>query len=325
MMQAIRVHEHGGPEVLRLEEIPDPQPGPGEVLIRVQAVGVNPVDTYVRSGGYARPPKLPYIPGGDAAGTVEAVGDGVRRFRAGDRVYRAGASGGLMTGGYAELAVCLESQLHPLPEGLSFAQGAAVGVPYATAYRALVHKAQARPGETVFVHGASGGVGLAAVQLAAARGIRVLGSASSERGRERVLAEGAEAVFDHSAPDDVDQILEATGGEGPQVILEMAADINLEKDLGLIARFGRIVVVGCRGPREINARGAMVKDAQILGMALWNSTDEEMEEIHRALVAGLANGSLRPLVRREFPLAEAATAHEMVLQSGALGKIVLVP
>ena len=196
-MRAIRVHQFGGPEVLRLEEVPDPRPGSGQVLVRLKAVGVNPVDTYVRAGWYPRKPALPYTPGTDAAGVVESVGDSVTRMKPGDRVYLSGTLGGA----YAERAICAESQAHPLPEGTDFPEGAAVPLPYATAYRALFQRARAKPGETVLVHGASGGVGIAAVQIAAAHGLRVIGTAGTEKGRDLVAREGAALVLDHRAPD----------------------------------------------------------------------------------------------------------------------------
>src|SRR5262245_40840614 len=175
-MKAIRVTQFGGPEVLRVEEVAEPRPGAGQVLVRVQAVGVNPVDTYIRSGAYARKPELPYTPGTDAAGTVAAVGEGVTTVSAGDRVYTSGT----VTGAYAEIAVAEVSQVHPLPEKASFPQGAAVNVPYATAYRALFQRARGQAGETVLVHGASGGVGIASVQLAVAAGMTVYGTAGTE-------------------------------------------------------------------------------------------------------------------------------------------------
>lgn len=324
-MKAIRVHKTGGPEVLQLDDVPDPKAGAGEVLVRVRAVGVNPVDTYIRSGAYARMPALPYIPGGDAAGVVEAVAEGVTRFKVGDRVYTGGGAAGLLTGAYAERVACDASSVYPLPANVSFAQGAAVGVPYATAYYGLLHKAHARPGETVLVHGASGGVGIAAVQLAVAHGTTVIGTAGSERGKKLVEEHGAHHVLDHSAPDYLDRLMALTDGRGPDVILEMLANVNLAKDLNAIARFGRIVVIGNRGTIEINPRAAMMKDVAILGLALWNASAETIASIHAGLVAGLANGTLKPVVGQELPLREAPRAHTAVLEPGAYGKIVLLP
>lgn len=324
-MKAIRVHKFGGPEVLQLDEVPDPKAGPGQVLVRVRAAGVNPVDTYIRSGSYALMPPLPYIPGTDAAGVVDALGDGVKRVKKGDRVYVVRTAGPPLTGGYAELAVCHEPLVQPLPPSVSFSQGAAVAVPYGTAYRGLHHKAHARPGETVLVHGASGGVGIAAVQLAVAHGMTVIGTAGSERGRTLVKEHGARHVLDHTAPDYLQKLMALTEGRGADVILEMLANVNLQKDLDVVARFGRIIVIGNRGAIEINARGTMTKDAAILGLALPNATPEEIASIHAALVAGLANGTLKPVVGQELALTDAARAHEAVLAPGAYGKIVLIP
>ena len=320
-MKAIHVHEFGGPEVLRLKEMPTPQPGPGEVLVRMHAAGVNPVETYIRAGKYARLPELPYTPGNDGAGVIEQVGAEVTEFRAGDRVYTAGSKSGT----YAEFALCKKEQVHRLPTNVSFAQGAAMGTPYATAYRGLLQRAVAKPGETVLVHGASGGVGTAAVQLALADGLRVFGTAGSDEGLKLVREQGAHEVFDHRAPDHFEQIMKATGGNGVDVIVEMLANVNLGKDLTILAKGGRVVIIGSRGPVEINPRDTMQRDADVRGMILPNTPPAEMASIHAALVAGLENGALRPVIGKEFPLAQAAEAHRAVMESGAMGKIVLVP
>lgn len=320
-MKAIRVDAFGGPDVLRLEEVPNPQPGQGEVVVRMHAAGVNPVETYIRAGKYARLPQLPYTPGNDGAGLIAQVGADVSEFKAGDRVY----TGGSLSGTYAEFALCKKEQVHPLPVNISFAQGAAMGTPYATAYRGLLQRAGAEPGETVLVHGASGGVGTAAVQLARAHGLRVLGTAGSEQGITLAREQGAHEVFDHRAADHFDQIIKATGGRGVDVIVELLANVNLGKDLTVLAKNGRVVIIGSRGPVEINPRDTMQREADIRGMILPNTPPAEMASIHAALVAGLENGTLRPVIGKEFPLAEAAQAHQAVLESGALGKIVLVP
>ena len=320
-MKAIRVSEYGGPSVLKLEEVPTPQPGPNQVLVRIHAVGVNPVDTYLRSNTDNRGPKLPYTPGSDAAGLVEVVGSGVTQVKVGDRVY----VGGTSSGTYAELCLSDPGQLHPLPANATFAQGAAMNVPYATAYQALFNRAHGQAGETVLVHGASGGVGIAAVQLARARGLTVIGTAGTERGRKLVLAEGAHHVLDHAAPGYLDECVRLTGGQGPAIIMEMLANVNLQKDLGIIAMHGRIVVIGNRGAVEINPRFAMNKNANILGMALTHASPFELAGIHAALVEGLRNGSLRPVIAQELPLSQAARSHEAVMEPGHHGKIVLVP
>jgi len=323
-MKAIRVHKFGGPEVLQLDDVPDPKPGPGQVVVRIRAAGVNPVDTYIRSGSYAMLPTLPYVPGNDCAGVIETVGQGVTRFKRGDRVYVVRTTTP-MAGGYAELALCEASTVHPLPANVSFSQGAGVSVPYGTAYRGLHHKAHARSGETLLVHGASGGVGIAAVQLGVAHGMTVVGTAGTERGRKLVQEHGAHHVLDHSTSDYLTKLMEVTGTRGADVILEMLANVNLQKDIDVVARFGRIVVIGNRGTIEINPRGTMGKDAAIFGLALWNAAPEEMASIHAAIGAGLANGTLRPVVGQELPLKEAVRAHEAVLKPGAYGKIVLIP
>ena len=320
-MKAIRVHEFGGPEVMQLEEVPDLTPAAGEAVVRVRAIGVNPVDTYIRSGQYPAKPTLPYTPGSDAAGVVDSVGNAVTRVRPGDSVYVAGT----LSGAYAQQALCSESQVHRLPSHITFEQGAAVGIPYATAYRALFQRAAARPGETVLVHGATGGVGIAAVQLARAAGLRVIGTGGTESGRANVVEQGANHVLDHHAANCLEEITELTRGNGVDVVLELLANVNLAKDLAILAKRGRVVVIGSRGTIEIDPRATMTRDTSILGMSMMNTTEEERVSIHSALVAGLENGTLRPIVGREMPLADAARAHAAVMEPGAYGKIVLIP
>ena len=320
-MKAILVREFGGPEVLKLEDVPTPRPAAGQVLVRIHAVGVNPYDTYMRNGVYAVKPPLPYTPGSDGAGVVEAVGQGVNKVKPGDRVYVAKT----VTGAYAEYALTLESQVHPLPAKVTYAQGAGVWVPYGTAYHALYQCTRARAGETLLIHGASGGVGIAGVQMARAMGLIVLGTAGTEKGLELVKREGAHHVFDHTKPDYREQILKATGGLGVDLILEMLANVNLGHDLKLLAPHGRVVVIGSRGDVTISPRDLMTRRASIHAFTLWGATEAEEKEIHAGLIAGLENGTLRPIVGKELPLAEAARAHKEILEPGAFGKIVLVP
>jgi NADPH2:quinone reductase len=320
-MKAIQVRQFGGPEVLKMEEVPTPKPGPGQALLRVRAAGVNPYDTYMRNGTYAIKPALPYTPGSDAAGTVEAVGDNVKRIKPGDRVYTTHH----VTGAYADYALALEGHLHPLPARISFTQGAGVWVPYATAYHALYQCTRARAGETALVHGASGGVGIATVQLARAIGLTVLGTAGSERGLQLVKGEGAHRVFDHTKPGYQKEILDTTGGRGVDLIVEMLANVNLGNDLKLLAQHGRVVVIGSRGDVTITPRDLMSRRASIHAFTLWGITEEEAREIRAGIDAGLENGSLRPIVGKELPLAEAARAHKEVMEPGAFGKIVLLP
>jgi NADPH2:quinone reductase len=320
-MKAIVVKNFGDPEVLELAEIPEPKPGWDQVLLKLEAIGVNPVDCYIRAGSYAAKPPLPYTPGVDGAGVVVEVGGGVTDVEEGQRVYLSGA----LQGTYAERALCSTSHLHPLPDGTSFAQGAALGVPYATAHLGLFARGAAQPGETVLVHGGTGGVGLAAIQLARAAGLVVLATGGTEAGRELAQREGAHEVFDHQSADYLDRILHRTAGRGVDLILEMLANVNLGKDLTLLASGGRVVVIGSRGPVEINARDLMARGADIRGVMLLKAPPEQLARAHAAIGAGLANGSLRPVIGREFPLAEAAAAHRSMMSPGASGKIILIP
>ena len=320
-MKAIVVREFGPAEVMKLEEAPNPSPGPGQVLVRVKAVGVNPVEVYIRSGTYARKPSLPYTPGTDVAGIVEAVGADVTGVKKGDRVYAHGTAAGY--GGYAELTVCNEPQVHPLPDRLSCAQGGAMGVPYGTAWRALLIRAWARPGETVLIHGASGGVGIAATQIARAHGLRVIGTAGTDKGITLVREQGAHEVLNHRDADYMSRIMPLTRGRGVDVILEMLANVNLDRDLEVLALRGRVMVIGNRGRVEIDPRKIMGKDGTILGMTMATATEEERRAIHAALGAGLENGTLNPVIGRELPLARAAQAHGVVMETGAFGKIIL--
>ncbi|MBK8812273.1 MAG: NADPH:quinone reductase [Acidobacteria bacterium] len=319
-MKAIVVSEFGPPEVMKLTNVDTPKVGDSQILVRVEAAGVNPVDTYIRSGLHAIRPTLPFTPGKDGAGIVEAVGAAVVDFKPGDRVYLAGA----VTGTYAEFALCEASQVHALPDNVDFDEGAGVFVPYATAWRGLFEKANARPGETVLIHGASGGVGIAAIQWAKHAGLTVLGTASSEEGKSLAKQQGADFVFDHTSESYLDEILAATGGKGVDIVLEMLANVNLVKDFEVLRMFGRIVVIGNRGSLDFNPRLTMGKDASILGLSLFNAKPETMSAIHVAIYEGLQKGYLKPVVGKRLKLDDAAQAHHDVIEHKAFGKIVLV-
>jgi NADPH2:quinone reductase len=322
-MRAIRVTAFGGPEVLTLAEVPDPVPGPGQVRVRIRAAGVNPVETYMRSGTYALKPALPYTPGSDGAGIVDALGEGVSGLAVGDRVYLAGPMVA-STGTYAELVVNDARNVHALPPAVSFAQGAAVGVPASTAWRALFHKAAIKAGETVLIHGGSGAVGNAAIPLARAAGLTVIATAGSARGLALITALGAHHAIDHSRPDYRDAI-KAAAPRGPDVIIEMLANVNLSTDGELLAPRGRIVIIGSRGAIEFMPRLLMAKEATAVGMMLPNMTADEWQAVNAGVQAALADGTLKPEVAQEIPLAEAPRAHDAVMARGAAGKIVLVP
>lgn len=323
-MKAIVVRGFGEPEVMKLEELPTPAPSETQVLVQIEAAGVNPVDTYLRSGNYPKAAKLPYTPGKDGAGVVDEIGDDVRKFKPGDRVYTADS----ITGTYAEFALCEESQLGRLPENVSFEAGAGIWTPYATAYRALFQKAKAGAGETVLIHGASGGVGIAAVQWAKNAGLKVVGTAGSEEGKKLVKEQEADLVVDHlssASAQQVEEILVATGGMGVDIIIEMLANANLQKDLDVLAMFGRITVVGSRGSLEFTPRAAMTKDAAIYGMSLFNSSQTDRDAIHSAIFDGLSKGFLKPVIRASIRLSEAPQAHHEIIEKRSFGKIILVP
>lgn len=320
-MKAIVVREFGEPEVMKIEDLPTPAPSGSQVLVRIQAAGVNPVDTYLRTGIHAHAPNLPYTPGKDAAGVVESVGEAVARFKPGDRIYTADS----LTGTYAEYSLCEEKQLGKLPDNVSFEQGAGIWTPYATSYRALFQKAGAKSGEIVLIHGASGGVGIAAIQWAKNAGLTVIGTASSDEGKKLAAEQGADHVLDHTDDAHLATIKDITGGKGIDVIIEMLANVNLQKDFEALAMFGRIVVVGNRGSLDFNPRVIMGKDATVYGMSLFNSLQPDRDHIHTAIFEGLSKGYLKPIVRKSLPLADAPLAHHEVIESKALGKIILNP
>lgn len=324
-MKAILARQFGGPEVLQLEDVPDPAAGRGQVRVKVHAVGVNPYDTYMRAGGYAIKPDLPYTPGADAAGVIDQVGEDVSSWRAGDRVYVSGTAAGKAHGAYAQYVVCTPDQVHRLPDRISFTQGAGLFVPYVTAWRALFGRANTRAGDVVLIHGASGGVGVAATQFAVAAGATVIGTAGSDDGLEVVRAQRAHHAVNHGRPGYLDEIPKLSGGRGPDVILEMLANVNLDHDLTIVAPGGRVVVIGNRGRVEIDARKIMTKDVSVFGLALWGIPPDDVRRAHQAIIAGLESGALNPVVGTEMPLKDAALAHRRVMEPGARGKIVLLP
>lgn len=319
-MKSIRIHSFGGPDVLKLEEIPTPHPAAGEVLIRARAIGVNPVDTYIRSGIYGAR-AFPYTPGFDAAGEIESSGPGSSRFKPKDRVYIDGS----VSGAYAEWIVCKETQVHPLPSALSFSQGAALGVAYLTAMYALSIRADAASGETVLIHGASGGVGVASIQISRLLGLTVIATAGTDKGIQLVKAEGAQHVLNHNQRGYIDDVMKLTDGRGADIILEMLANENLGKDLKVLARGGRVIVVGSRGPVTIDPRDTMARLADIRGMSILSASPEDLGRANVTIGQALEKGKLNPVVGLEIPLAEAARAHAQVMRPGAYGKIVLIP
>ena len=320
-MKAIRVHKFGPPEVMQYEEITKLKPGKNQIKIGVKAIGVNPVDTYIRAGIYPIKPDLPYTPGKDAAGIITEIGSDVKLMKVGDRVYTCGC----ISGSYAEELICDENQAFILPENCSFATGAALGVPYSTAFIALNLRAQAAEGEIALIHGASGAVGLAAIQIAKSKGLRVIGTAGTEAGLKLLWNQGVIAALNHNKDNYLDSVHALTAGAGVDVILEMLANVNLDSDLKLLAENGRVVIIGSRGTIEIDPRDTMGKNASILGMSLFNTQSEQLQQIHAAIKPELIGGRYRPVINSEIPLAEAAKAHDLVMQNGVNGKIILIP
>lgn len=320
-MKAIRVHKFGSSEVMTLEDIPELIPGSNQLKIEVKAIGVNPVDTYIRAGIYPIKPDLPFTPGKDAAGIITEIGSEVKHKKVGDRVYVCGNQ----SGSYAQQLICDANQAHSLPDHTDFSAGAALGVPYSTAFYALNFRAQALPGETVLIHGASGAVGIAAIQIAKANGLRVIGTAGTEQGLELLKSQGVIAALNHNSENYLDAIIELTCGQGVDVVLEMLANVNLDKDLKLLAQNGRIVVIGNRGTIEIDPRDTMGKNASVLGMSLFNVDPKDLTQIHAAIKAGLIDGRYKPIIHSEIPITDAAKAHDLVMLNGVYGKIVLLP
>jgi NADPH2:quinone reductase len=319
-MKAIVIDQFGGPEVLKLKEVPDPEPGPGQVVVGLAAAGVNPVETYMRSGTSYRPP-LPFTPGSDGAGVIEAVGDGVTQFSPGDRVYTAGS----LSGTYAEKCLCTASQVHPLPSNLDFDHGASLWINYGTAYRALFQRGSCAQGDVILIHGASGGVGVAAVQFAMHRGIVPLGTYGSEAGHQLLADLGVKQLFNHNEEGYAEEIRKLCGEHGIDLIVEMLANVNLDTDMKLLASGGTIVIVGSRGEVTVAPRDLMRVEGNIKGLMLAGATDAEIADIHSAIADAAGNGAIRPVIQERIPLAEAARAHSSVIESPSHGKILLIP
>lgn len=318
-MRAIRFREHGGPDVLTLDEIERPDPGPGEVRIDAEAVGVNPVDTYFRSGAYPVP-ELPFVPGSDVAGTVGAVGPNVDRFDVGDRVYATGLGNG-RSGTYAETCLAPVDSVASLPESVSAAEGAALSLVGTTAWQAFVEHAGVEPGETVLIHGASGGVGHVAVQLGAAMGGDVVATAS-ETYHERLADLGADVTIDYRA-EDLRERIEAAGA--PNVILDTRFDEYLQVDAEVAAERARVVCIGnaTESAGFDDANVAKSKDLTYQFMSMYNTPDKSRVLSRLATLAD--RGAVVPTIHRRYDLADAADAQRHVLDESFLGKLVLEP
>nr|XP_002122396.1 quinone oxidoreductase [Ciona intestinalis] len=323
VMRGVLVSKFGDPDVLEIRrDLPIPKPEANEVLVKVAAVGVNPVDTYIRSGNYARLPVLPYIPGNDMAGTVVFAGADVKNVKEGERVA---SFMHVKSGAYAEYCVVNSNWLVSLPDDYDFRKGAAVGTPYFTAYRALFTKGNAKPSDIVLVHGASGGVGMAVCQFALSQGITVYGTAGSDEGIKAVRTQGIKKVFNHREEGYTEKIMKATGGKGPDLIIEMLSNVNLNRDLQMLAPNGRVIIVGCRGPIEINPRLMMGKESRVEGVGLFVTPQNDFSNMSKIITAGLKQGWLDPAVGSEYSLNSAEKAHKDIIHNkGAQGKMVLI-
>lgn len=324
-MNAVLVNKWGGPEQLELSERTVPEPGEGEVQIKVMAAGVNPVETYIRAGRYGKLPPLPWCPGREGAGVVSKVGAGVENYNVGDRVYLMAFGSSAEGGGtYSQYTVAPTKDVNALPENVSFEQGACIGVAYRTAFRALVQRVRARAGDVCLVHGASGAVGSATVQLAKSMGLTVIGTAGTEAGIKGVLTDGADMAVNHRE----EGYMEAIKGKygGVDVVIEMLANVNLSNDLKLLNRGGTVAVVGNRGNIEISPRDLMLKESSVIGV-LGAGTPRDQVENRAAIAAGLRSGVLKPRVGPSFALKDAAAAQIEVIEhkQGTTGKIVIKP
>jgi len=324
-LKAIQINEFGGPEVLKTVEIDEPYPNEDEVKVKVFVTGLNPSEAYTITGTYGyNVPNLPYVPGYDATGVIEEVGSSVNHFKKGDRVFLSAFSAERNTGTYAEKVVTDAKNVFRLPDNISFKEGAALGIPVFTAYKAIFLKANVRAGETVLVHGASGSVGSMAVQMAKAIGATVIGTSSTEEGRQTILDLGADHAMDHISEDNKEELLNITNEQGPDVIIEMLANANLETDMQVIVKYGRIIIVGSRDTIEVNPRNLMTSEAIVTGMTFTYPTQKEMKEMQYGVNALLEIGAIRSLIGNEFTLDEPVEAHKSLMESSGNGRTIFV-
>jgi NADPH:quinone reductase-like Zn-dependent oxidoreductase len=326
LVKAVRIHEDGGPEVLRYEDVDDPAPDPGEVLVELRAAGLNHLDVWVRKGLPSVP--KPRILGADGAGIVAALGDGVGGFTVGDRVVvnpgiphgdRITVIGEHTDGTYCELKAIPAQQMHPLAEGLSFEEGAAFPLVFETAYRMLVTRAQLREGEWVLIWGIGGGVALAAFEIARALGARTIVTSSSDEKLQRALELGADVAVDHADGDVVQAVKDATGGGGADIVVETVGEATWERSLAAAGQEGRVVVCGATSGHSPPARLYRLwwKQLSVLGSTMGMPSDfEGAYELIRS-------GRARIHVDSTFPLADAARAHERLESGAQFGKVVL--
>ncbi len=331
-MKAAYYTETGGPEVIRHGDVPTPTPGPGEVLVKVAAAALNPIDTYIRAGAVAVPLPKPFIPGCDLAGTVEACGPGVKGYRPGVRVW--GSNQGLQgrQGTFAEYASVAEEWLYPIPSGVSETDAAAVALVGITAHLGLFRCAQLRAGETVFVNGGTGGVGSMVVQTAKAVGAKVVTTVGSPEKAELCRDWGADLVLNYKTDDVAQGVRDFTGGQGVQVWYETQREPDFVRTVELLAKRGRMVVMAGRQAQPVFPVGPFyVKDCSLFGFAMFNATPAEQRRCAEDINRWMEEKGLRAPVGRVFPLSQAAEAHRLqeantLHKAGSLtGKILVTP
>ncbi len=342
-MRAVVITRHGAPEVLRIEERPDPPVGPGEVRITVRAAGINFADLMARSGVYPDAPPPPCVVGYEVAGEVESVGDGVETPVVGDRVLA-----GTRFDGYAERVTVPVGQVLPLPDALSFEQGAAFPVNYGTAYAALVIMGGLKQGERVLIHAAGGGVGIAATQVARRIGAEIFGTASASK-HDAIRAQGVDHPIDYRNEDFADAAMRITGGVGLDLIMDAVGPTSFRRDYRILRPGGRLVMYGLSEvqtgeKRDIPAVLRSLARMPLATMPWWRSLqmmnenkgvfglnmlkwwdDEGLDRVLEPLASGLAGGEFEPVVAEAFPFERAADAHRMIAERRNVGKVVLTP
>jgi NADPH:quinone reductase-like Zn-dependent oxidoreductase len=343
-MKAVVLTGAGDYDVLQVQERPDPPVGPGEVRIAVKAAGINFADTLARVGLYPDAPKTPCVLGYEVAGDVESLGDGVSEHRVGDRVVA-----GTRFGGQAELVTVPAAQAWPLPDELSFEQGAAFPVNYGTAYAALIMMGSLRAGDRVLIHAAAGGVGISATQIAANAGAEIFGTASAAK-HEAIRAQGVAHPIDYRSLDFEAEVRRLTGGEGVDLVIDALGPTSFRKDYRLLRPGGRLVMYGIsenskEGRRDIPStlkslaamptatmpwwKSLMMMNENRgvfgLNMLKWWDAEGNLDRVVEPLMADLESGRLQPVVAEAFPFARAGDAHKFIAERRNVGKVVLFP
>jgi NADPH:quinone reductase-like Zn-dependent oxidoreductase len=343
-MRAVVITEHGGPEVLRVQDRPDPPLGPGEVRVAVKAAGINFADTLARTGLYPDSPKVPCVVGYEVAGEVESVGDGVESVKPGDRVIA-----GTRFNGQAELVTVPERMVYELPQQLSFEEGAAFPVNYATAQAGLVVMGGLKAGERVLIHAAAGGVGISATQIAKRIGAEVFGTASASK-HDAIREQGVDHAIDYRTQDFAEEVRRLTNGEGIDVALDALGPSSFRKDYRLLRPGGRLIMYGASEVQTGERRsiptalrtvakspfasmpwwkglGVMNENKGVFGLNMlsWWDADGSLDRVIQPLIPALQQGDLKPVVAEVFPFDRAPDAHRFIAERRNIGKVVLVP